>query len=249
MSTSKHQSIIYNGDSRYDNYIDPVTKNPFKNGEQVVVCKEKNSLLSSRSLKANDYQCPFCGKQLNLDLTIDGPIGKPNGDGKKYLPPQSPRPQSSSNVWIGLIVVMIFCFILSVSGVFASILGGSGTTSNPSPSSTRIRPTSTTVAQADSPKPRPTNTLRPQPATVNNNYAEISCAEIHKVNLRRTPGYIGKDDDEDSLYEVPCGEIVELLGPSQKVDGLTWWKISWNGYIGWIADHTGSGKVILDFDP
>ncbi|MBP7346584.1 MAG: hypothetical protein KA952_08605 [Sediminibacterium sp.] len=256
MSNLKHQSIIYSTDSKYDNYIDPITRNPFKNGEQVVVCKEKNSLLASRSLKANNSQCPFCGKQLNSDLTIEGPIIPPNSEGKEPKRPHSspPTPPSRSNIspilWIGLAVVLIFCFILTVSGVFAAIIG-SGGTSNPSPVSSTIRPTSTKSYQA----PRSTNTPNSQsilqPTTPPKNskrYAEISCAEIHKVNLRRTPGYVGKNDN-DSLYEIPCGEFVELLGQTQKADGLTWWNVYWNGYTGWIADHTGSGKIILDFNP
>jgi hypothetical protein len=86
-------------------------------------------------------------------------------------------------------------------------------------------------------------------ASQSTEYAQISCAEkIYKVNLRRTPGYINKDDSVDSIYEVPCGESVELLGDTEYVDGLNWWKVSWNGYTGWIADHTGSGRTILIFN-
>lgn len=263
MGNSKHQSIIYSGDSKYDNYIDPITKNPFKNGEQVVVCKDKNSLLASRSLKANNNQCPFCGNQLNQDLTIDRPIIPPHYEGrepkkpekpeKPFSSPLPPRPSPRSNpvLWIGLAVILIFCFILTVSGVFASIINGGGT-GNPAPVSSTARPTVTKSSQV----PRPTNTQNNPPSSIqptktpknSKRYAEISCAEIHKVNLRRTPGYVGKNDN-DSLYEIPCGEFVELVGQTQKVDGLTWWNVYWNGYTGWVADHTGSGKVILDFNP
>lgn len=79
-------------------------------------------------------------------------------------------------------------------------------------------------------------------------FAEISCeGGILKVNLRRTPGYLNKDDS-DLIAGINCGQLVELLGETQIVDGLTWWKVSWNGYIGWVADHTGSGLKILIFE-
>jgi hypothetical protein len=75
--------------------------------------------------------------------------------------------------------------------------------------------------------------------------AEISCQdEIYFVSLRSSPG----TDPANKIFEIPCGELVELLGPSQKVDGLTWWNVSWNGYTGWIADHTKTGKIILIFN-
>lgn len=80
--------------------------------------------------------------------------------------------------------------------------------------------------------------------------AKISCANnLYKVNLRRSPGYVNKNDSADSIYEIPCGEYVELLGDTKNVDGLKWWKVRWNGYTGWIADHTASGKTILIFNP
>jgi len=30
---------------------------------------------------------------------------------------------------------------------------------------------------------------------------------------------------------------------------LQWWRVSWNGYEGWIAEKTGSGRIILEFEP
>jgi hypothetical protein len=97
-----------------------------------------------------------------------------------------------------------------------------------------------------------TATLRPTrtPTSLSYPVAVISCAnKIYKVNLRRTPGYKNKDEATDSIYEIPCGESVELLGDKKEVDQLTWWKIRWNDYTGWVADHTASGKTILIFNP
>ncbi len=119
----------------------------------------------------------------------------------------------------------------------------------------QVARTTATNATIASRTPRPAqSTSTPQipftSTSKKNPVAEISCAnKLYKVNLRRTPGYTNKDDSYDSLYEVPCGEIVELLGDTENVDGLTWWHIEWNGYKGWIADHTASGKIILIFDP
>lgn len=77
-------------------------------------------------------------------------------------------------------------------------------------------------------------------------YAEIS-DEIFEVNLRKSPGYKNKDDNIDVVVKIQTGAIVELTGESKYADGLTWWYVIWNGYEGWIADHTGSGKTILVF--
>jgi hypothetical protein len=79
-------------------------------------------------------------------------------------------------------------------------------------------------------------------------YVYISCDEdITQAALRKSPGYIEKDDDVDIIYKIDCGERLELLGDSQIADGLTWWRVSWHGYVGWMADHTGSGRTILIF--
>lgn len=72
--------------------------------------------------------------------------------------------------------------------------------------------------------------------------------EVGKVNLRRTPGYKSKDDT-DVIVEIPSGEILNLLGGPQFVEGLNWWYVEWNGYKGWMAERTMSGKTILVFDP
>lgn len=77
--------------------------------------------------------------------------------------------------------------------------------------------------------------------------AKIS-SEVEEVNLRHSPGYLNKNEYTDVIIKIPKGSIVEILdGPIEK-DGLTWWKVSWNGDIGWIADHTGQGRTIMIFD-
>jgi len=77
--------------------------------------------------------------------------------------------------------------------------------------------------------------------------AQVSCRQIDKANLRKSPGYVDKDDSKDVIVEVPCKQVVQLLGVTRYVDELTWWKIKWRSYEGWISDYTGSGKEILVF--
>jgi hypothetical protein len=140
---------------------------------------------------------------------------------------------------------------------------------NPGPTPTPSRVSQSVPAAASkgvdptrTPKPiGPTQTRKPDPpaatqittrtpTSASYPVAIISCADkIYKVNLRRTPGYKNKDESTDSLYEIPCVEYVELLGDKKQVDELTWWKIRWNDYTGWVADHTASGKTILIFNP
>lgn len=77
--------------------------------------------------------------------------------------------------------------------------------------------------------------------------AQVSCEEISKVNLRKSPGYVSKNDSKDVIVEIPCGEPLNLQFETKFVDELTWWKVSWRSYEGWVSDHTGSGKSILIF--
>lgn len=67
-SMNKHRKVKYSEDLRVDNFIDPATKKPFNVGEEVVFCSDKNCLISLRSLKENDYRCPFCTRKLGENL-------------------------------------------------------------------------------------------------------------------------------------------------------------------------------------
>jgi len=79
-------------------------------------------------------------------------------------------------------------------------------------------------------------------------YAKIS-REVGEVNLRRSPGYVNKDDQDDVIVKIPNGASVKLLEGPQKADGLNWWYVEWNGYKGWIAERTRSGRTIMIFNP
>lgn len=65
-----------------------------------------------------------------------------------------------------------------------------------------------------------------------------------RVNLRRTPGHLGKGGD-DILGQLAAGDAVVIQGESSVVDNLTWWLVSWQGQQGWVAEATASGVQIL----
>ena len=68
------------------------------------------------------------------------------------------------------------------------------------------------------------------------------------VNLRNTPGYLGKPVD-DVIAQATPGQEVEILDGPQSKDGLVWWyvRLAAGGAVhqGWIAEATGSGVQIL----
>lgn len=88
--------------------------------------------------------------------------------------------------------------------------------------------------------------LSPVDQQVKLKFATIS-HEIQMVSLRRTPGYVNKNDT-DVIVEIPEGERVRIISGPSKADGLNWWRVEWNGYEGWMAEKTASGKKILIFD-
>jgi len=70
-----------------------------------------------------------------------------------------------------------------------------------------------------------------------------------RVNVRRSPGYLGKTDD-DILYQVMPSAEMDILDEPAEADGLTWWHIRYavdqNDVIeGWVAEATASGVQIL----
>lgn len=69
-----------------------------------------------------------------------------------------------------------------------------------------------------------------------------------RVNIRRTPGYLGKGDD-DILTQMESGANVTILDGPQIADQLTWWRIRYDSPAGsaegWVAESTASGVRIL----
>jgi len=70
-----------------------------------------------------------------------------------------------------------------------------------------------------------------------------------RVNIRQTPGHLGKSDS-DILAQMAPGEPVAIVGGPTAIDSLVWWLIQYqtsNGRTveGWAAEATGSGVQIL----
>jgi hypothetical protein len=69
-----------------------------------------------------------------------------------------------------------------------------------------------------------------------------------RVNIRATPGYLGKAA-ADIIGQIAPGAPMTALGDSQTADNLTWWRIRYQegGAVidGWVAEATASGVQIL----
>jgi|GEM_PF-6679062 len=68
-----------------------------------------------------------------------------------------------------------------------------------------------------------------------------------QVNLRRTPGYMNKNDAVDVMTTLLPGTEMRVVGGPEYIDGINWWNVKWNGYQGWMADHRGNGELLLEF--
>jgi len=70
-----------------------------------------------------------------------------------------------------------------------------------------------------------------------------------RVNIRATPGYLGKGAD-DVVGLLQPGDAMEILGDSADFDNLRWWRIRFTApggalVEGWVAEATASGVQIL----
>lgn len=70
-----------------------------------------------------------------------------------------------------------------------------------------------------------------------------------RVNIRRTPGHLGKSDS-DILAQMQPGDTVTIIGGPTATDNLIWWQIQYTAsdgrtLDGWAAEATGSGVQIL----
>ncbi len=70
------------------------------------------------------------------------------------------------------------------------------------------------------------------------------------VNLRQTPGHVGKSDS-DILAQVPADAKLTILNPtSQQVDNLAWWQVRFTpagqpAITGWVAHTAPAGVELL----
>jgi hypothetical protein len=182
---------------------------------------------------------------------------------KKLLSQDEIEYEGNTNIWGRVLGVIIFLAVVTLT-LFALFSGGLNptrdqeiTTDTVALSNDNNNPETLVATATKNPTrtatpivlvPSKTPYIFPTSSSPADSLAQISCADVKKVNLRKSPGYINKNNKKDVVREVPCGEYVKLLGENQVKDDLNWWRVGWNGNEGWIADHTGSGKVILVFD-
>ena len=73
-----------------------------------------------------------------------------------------------------------------------------------------------------------------------------------RVNIRMTPGYLGKAGS-DVIGQLEVGQALTILGEPTTADELTWWRIqadnSGQAVVGWVAEATASGVQILGATP
>lgn len=65
-----------------------------------------------------------------------------------------------------------------------------------------------------------------------------------RVNIRMTPGHLGKPAG-DIISQIDPGASIKILGEPTLQDNLTWWHVNVNGLDGWVAEATASGVQIL----
>jgi SH3-like domain-containing protein len=93
-------------------------------------------------------------------------------------------------------------------------------------------------------------TIAFQSALAEGGEAEVACLSAVPgrgcVNLRATPGWRNKAQD-DVLAELTPGHRLELLTGPRQVDGLAWWQVRdpENGMEGWVAEVTAGGYRAL----
>jgi serine/threonine protein kinase len=168
--------------------------------------------------------------------TVNRPYGQPNlpaSSGRTILP------------WLAGGIVLALIMILA----FSSMNGPTPPEPTPTvetiviydpPLDTPVSPVTAAPTRTKRPTAIPTIPLSPTESS-SGRYAQIS-NEVLEVNLRSSPGYT------DIITKIPTGEVVEIIGGPVAEAGLTWWNVSWRGYEGWMADHTGSGRTIMIFD-
>ncbi|MFN8469873.1 MAG: hypothetical protein U0X20_30225 [Caldilineaceae bacterium] len=68
-----------------------------------------------------------------------------------------------------------------------------------------------------------------------------------RVNIRMSPGYLGKTAS-DVIGQVGPSESLQVLGDPTAADELIWWHVQTTGgqpVVGWVAEQTASGVQIL----
>ena len=166
----------------------------------------------------------------------------------------SPRPPRSEShpLLIGVSAgALLFALTLcTVVMFFLPTLGAQwASATQPGPSWTPPPPTVTlpiTPLPTETPPATPTtaSAITPTSTLTFKTGDMVTNANKGPVNLRRTPGYLGKPNS-DRIGLVASGQQLRVIGGPEQKDGLVWWKVQWGDKSGWMAERTASGVLIL----
>ncbi len=145
----------------------------------------------------------------------------------------------------GLTLCTIGIFILPTLASEWNVASGPGEFWTPPTTTTNTPSPGPVPPRILSPTPMPTASIS-APATFTFEIGDSAVnAHTGTVNLRKTPGYIGKTPS-DRVALIPNGGVVIILAGPEQVDELTWWFVSWKDKEGWMAERRSSGGEILE---
>ena len=158
------------------------------------------------------------------------------------LPPTAARRSRRTLFWPGFALGFALLALASCSGLAIALgltqlslaeIQGNGTVWTPPPYT--LAPTPLPAADvADG----PAVSTRFAPEQIVRNLTNS------RVNVRATPGHLGKSDG-DVLAQLEPGGAMIILGETAPANNLTWWRVSYQGVEGWVAEATASGVQIL----
>lgn len=162
--------------------------------------------------------------------------------------PNAPAGRSTRRLfWIGFVTSFLLLSVVSCGGLvlstglnrldLASLQGGEAAWSPPLVTPTPTLDPSAGDATAD--QGDGTLAIGQQARNITNS----------RVNIRRTPGHLGKSDS-DIVAQMEPGNTVTIIGGPTSADNLVWWQIQYTTsdgrtLEGWAAEATGSGVQIL----
>lgn len=162
--------------------------------------------------------------------------------------PGSGRVSSRRRFWFGFFTSFLLLSVASCGGLvlstglnrfdLASLQGGEAAWSPP-----LVTPTTT-------PDPALAGTTTDQGgAGVFTIGQQVQNITNSRVNLRQTPGHLGKPDN-DILVQIQPGDRMTIVGGPATADNLVWWLMEYTAadgraIEGWAAEATASGVQIL----
>jgi hypothetical protein len=158
------------------------------------------------------------------------------------LSPGAANKPSKAPFWIGFVLGFALLALASCGGVAFS-LGLGGLTLND-----LRRDASSWTPPTLAPTPEFSAPSTPAPGGVTD--GRFSAGQTvrnvtnSQVNLRATPGHLGKPAG-DVLALLKPGNTVVIQGDASQADNLIWWRVRANGIEGWVAEATASGVQIL----